>query len=66
MMNGPGSSYDAAGNLKTWNGAAYEYDRFNQMSRMTSGGEDWIRENTFENRVEMLKRLVSNLTPRIS
>jgi hypothetical protein len=41
-LNSPGSSYDAAGNLKTWNGAAYEYDRFNQMSRMTSGGEDWI------------------------
>ncbi|HEX6900067.1 MAG TPA: RHS repeat-associated core domain-containing protein [Thermoanaerobaculia bacterium] len=41
-LNGVGSSYDAAGNLKTWNGAVYEYDRFNQMSRMTSGGEDWI------------------------
>ncbi|HEX6900065.1 MAG TPA: RHS repeat-associated core domain-containing protein [Thermoanaerobaculia bacterium] len=41
-LNSPGSSYDAAGNLKTWNGAVYEYDRFNQMSRMTSGGEDWI------------------------
>jgi Barstar (barnase inhibitor) len=37
-LKGPGSSYDAAGNLKTWNGAAYEYNRFNQMSRMNSGG----------------------------
>ncbi len=33
--------YDAAGNLTAWNGAAYQYDRFNQMTRMVSGSEDW-------------------------
>ena len=39
-LNGAGVQYDAAGNLRSWNGAVYQYDRFNQMSRMTSGGED--------------------------
>jgi RHS repeat-associated protein len=34
-------TYDAAGNLTSWNGAQYTYDRFNQMTRMVSGGEDW-------------------------
>ncbi len=34
-------SYDAAGNLTGWNGAIYQYDRFNQMTRMASGSEDW-------------------------
>jgi RHS repeat-associated protein len=35
-------SYDASGNLTSWNGAAtYEYDAFNQMIHMTSGAEDW-------------------------
>ena len=39
-LNGAGVQYDAAGNLTSWNGAVYQYDRFNQISRMTSGGED--------------------------
>ncbi len=33
--------YDSAGNATGWNGAAYQYDRFNQMTRMVSGSEDW-------------------------
>jgi RHS repeat-associated protein len=35
-------AYDSAGNLTSWNGAAYEYDAFDQMRHMTSGSEDWI------------------------
>jgi RHS repeat-associated protein len=35
-------SYDAAGNLTSWNGAVYQYDDFDQMARMTNGAEDWI------------------------
>ncbi len=39
-LNGPGTVYDAAGNLVQWNGAAtYKYDHFNQMTEMTSGNE---------------------------
>jgi RHS repeat-associated protein len=33
-------SYDASGNLTTWNGASYVFDAFNQMERMTSGSVD--------------------------
>jgi RHS repeat-associated protein len=40
-LNGTGATYDTAGNLKTWNGATYEWDAFNQMSRMVNGTEDW-------------------------
>ena len=29
-------SYDAAGNLTSWNGNSYQYDRFNQMVRYTA------------------------------
>ncbi|HEX4965586.1 MAG TPA: DUF4157 domain-containing protein [Thermoanaerobaculia bacterium] len=38
-LNGPGTVYDAAGNLTNWNGAVYGYDHFNQMTEMISGGE---------------------------
>jgi RHS repeat-associated protein len=41
-LNGTGTLYDSAGNLTTWNGNSYQYDAFNQMSRMTSGSENWI------------------------
>jgi RHS repeat-associated protein len=41
-LNASGTAYDAAGNLTNWNGAVYQYDRFNQMVHMTSGGEGWI------------------------
>jgi RHS repeat-associated protein len=34
-------AYDAAGNLTGWSGNVYEYDAFNQMTRMVSGAEDW-------------------------
>ena len=40
-LNGAGVTYAAAGNLTTWNGAVYEYDKFNQMTSMASGSEDW-------------------------
>lgn len=33
--------YDSAGNLTNWNANTYEYDRFNQMTRMVAGVEDW-------------------------
>src|SRR2546421_2998658 len=38
-LTGPGTAYDVAGNLTNWNGAVYNYDRFNQMVEMTSGNE---------------------------
>ncbi len=34
--------YDDAGNLRSWPGAAYEYDRLNMTTRRTVGGEDWL------------------------
>jgi RHS repeat-associated protein len=33
--------YDTAGNLTSWSGNTYDYDAFNQMTRMLSGAEDW-------------------------
>ena len=36
------AGYDAAGNLTSWNGASYTYDRFNQMTQMASGSESWV------------------------
>jgi RHS repeat-associated protein len=41
-LTGAGVAYDAAGNLTSWNGATYVYDRFNQMIRMSSGSEDLV------------------------
>ena len=35
-------SYDASGNLTSWNGAVYQYDAFNQMRRFVSGGQEWL------------------------
>jgi hypothetical protein len=35
-------SYDAAGNLTYWNGAAYSHDRLNQMWHLVNGAEDWL------------------------
>jgi len=34
--------YDSAGNLTFWNGNHYEYDAFDQLSRIIAGGEEWI------------------------
>jgi RHS repeat-associated protein len=34
--------YDAAGNLTYWNGNSYQYDRFNQVTRMAAGTETWL------------------------
>lgn len=36
------TNYDQAGNVTSWNGAAYAFDRFNQMFRFQSGAEDNI------------------------
>jgi RHS repeat-associated protein len=41
-LTGTGTAYGPAGNLTAWNGATYQYDGFNQMTRMTNGGEDWL------------------------
>jgi RHS repeat-associated protein len=36
------AGYDARGNMLTWNGASYEFDLLNRMTRMRNGTEDWI------------------------
>ncbi len=36
------ATYDEGGNLLTWNGQVYAYDRLNMPTRRTVGGEDWI------------------------
>jgi RHS repeat-associated protein len=41
-LTGTGVAYDAAGNLTTWSGKTFEYDPFNQVSRVTVPGEDWL------------------------
>lgn len=41
-LNGAGTAYDAAGNLTGWNGAAYEYDAFDQLKHYVSGSEEWL------------------------
>lgn len=44
------TTYDSAGNLTAWNGAAtYDYDAFNQMWRMKSGAEEWLYIYTADN-----------------
>lgn len=35
------ATYDLAGNLTGWNGAEYEFDTLDTMTRMQSGSEDW-------------------------
>jgi RHS repeat-associated protein len=40
-LSAAGTNYDAAGNLTGWSGNSYEYDAFDQMTRMVSGAEDW-------------------------
>ncbi len=50
------ATYDDAGNLTAWNGAAYEYDPFHRMSHMVSGSEDWRYAYTADDeRVWMFK-----------
>jgi len=36
------ATYDGAGNLTGWNGATYQYDRFNRIWRMVNGAEEWL------------------------
>ncbi len=35
-------SYDAAGDLTSWNGNAYTYDALDQMWKMNNGSKDWL------------------------
>ncbi len=35
-------SYDAAGNLTSWNGNAYQYDALDQMWDFNPGSKDWL------------------------
>jgi hypothetical protein len=53
-LTGTDTAYDAAGNLTAWNGATYQYDRFNQMTRMTNGGEDWLYLYTADDRAPLV------------
>jgi hypothetical protein len=47
---GPGSTnrltgavtYDAEGNVRTWNAAQYDFDALGRMTRMRSGSQDWL------------------------
>lgn len=55
------TSYDARGNLTSWNGATYRYGPFNKMFRMTNGGEDWIYiYNADDERMIALRLPLSN------
>jgi hypothetical protein len=38
-----GSSYDASGNLRLWNGAVtYDYDELNQLKHYKNGAQEWF------------------------
>ena len=39
-------TYDAAGNLTSWNGNTYKYDPFNQMKELVTGGKTWLYSYT--------------------
>ncbi|MDP9119861.1 MAG: RHS repeat-associated core domain-containing protein, partial [Acidobacteriota bacterium] len=39
---GPGTRYDTAGNLTSWNGASYGFDAFNQLVQYTNGTQQWL------------------------
>lgn len=36
-----GGTYDASGNLRTWNGASYDYDELNQLKHYLNGMQEW-------------------------
>jgi RHS repeat-associated protein len=35
-------TYDAEGNVRTWNAALYDFDALGRMTRMRSGAQDWL------------------------
>lgn len=35
------ATYDEAGNILSWNGNSYSWDRFNRMTRWSNGSETW-------------------------
>jgi hypothetical protein len=35
-------TYDAEGNVRTWNAAQYDFDALGRMTRMRSGAQDWL------------------------
>jgi RHS repeat-associated protein len=37
-----GGSYNASGNLTSWNGATYDYDELNQLKHYKNGAEEWF------------------------
>jgi|HubBroStandDraft_3_1064219.scaffolds.fasta_scaffold01115_3 RHS repeat-associated protein len=37
-----GGGYDSAGNLRSWNGAVYDYDSFNQLAHYKNGAQEWL------------------------
>ena len=37
-----GGTYDASGNLRSWNGASYDYDELNQLKHYVNGAEQWF------------------------
>ncbi len=36
-----GGTYDASGNLRSWNGASYDYDELNQLKHYLNGTQEW-------------------------
>ena len=36
------ASYDAGGNVLSWNGASYEHDLLNRLTRLDTGSETWV------------------------
>jgi RHS repeat-associated protein len=37
-----GGTYDASGNLHSWNGASYDYDELNQLKHYKNGAQEWL------------------------
>src|ERR1700674_1346734 len=37
-----GGTYDPSGNLRTWNGASYDYDELNQLKHYVNGAKEWF------------------------
>ncbi|HEY6323483.1 MAG TPA: hypothetical protein VJA16_18230 [Thermoanaerobaculia bacterium] len=37
-----GGTYDASGNLRSWNGASYDYDELNQLKHYVNGAQEWF------------------------
>ena len=37
-----GGTFDASGNLHSWNGASYDYDELNQLKHYKNGAQEWF------------------------